>query len=133
MKYLKKFNENIDYSKEEFLDEVKDLIPDILDINGINYSYFNSINDKKWHINYACFQIHIPDNLLLDNIEIFKSDFQRIYHILSNIYKITFEVRISVINSEPRLEQSLSDVFKILDNKFLNKKISDISIIFEGL
>lgn len=33
MKYLKKFNENKENSKEKFLDEIKDLIPDILNIN----------------------------------------------------------------------------------------------------
>ena len=56
MKYLKKFNENIDY-RDEFLDEIKDLIPDILNIKGVDYIFngdpeISKIPETIDHLNY---------------------------------------------------------------------------------
>lgn len=124
MKYLKTFNENIE-DKEEFLNNIKDLIPDILNIDGINYIFNGDPEISKMPEINNHLKLYFKSVDLTDNKEIIKSDLSRVYKIISYEYEVGF-----IYNKYYHILLTLEDIIEILNNNYLRMGIDTISILF---
>jgi len=126
MKYLKKFNENIDY-RDEFLDEIKDLIPDILNIKGVDYIFNGDPEISKIPETINHLKLYFKNVNLIDNKEIIKSDLSRVYKIMSYDYDIKF-----IYNKYYHILLALEDIIELFSNNYLRMGLNTISIVFKN-
>ena len=135
MKYLKKFNENIDDYREEFLDEIKDLIPDTFSLSKGNFFKFNYTTKKYTNpYNYISFNI---EDIKEDDYDIIISDLYRLYGILNNDYKISFSIEINhpyEDHNDINFKKCIDIINRVKNNYNIwspRNSISNLCIIFE--
>lgn len=117
MKYINLYESFI--NEENLENQILDLIPDILEIDGIDHSFYERL------YNQYVFYIYTNDFCLLSDIsKVFVSDIHRMDNILSDKYDILYKLetksvgRNLKVNINTKLNLKLSELVKLLKDDF---------------
>ena len=116
MKYINLYESFI--NEENLENQILDLIPDILEIDGIDHSFYERL------YNQYVFYIYTNDFCLLSDIsKVFVSDIHRMDNILSDKYDILYKLetksvgRNLKVNINTKLNLKLSELVKLLKDE----------------
>lgn len=117
MKYINLYESFL--NEENLESKILDLIPDILEIEGINYSFYERLNDQY------VFYIYTNDFCLLSDVsKVFISNIHLMDNILRDEYGISYKLetksvsRNLKVNIHTKLNLKLSELVNFLKDDF---------------